>query len=685
MGKTSIWRRLTSRRQEEAEAGERDMFLGASGPAPVKNMPIIGGLPIQTQYWLAVGLLLGSFVAAAGLTAMSNYKRDYFTSHAASVAELKRGLKDLREHGQRVAEGLDGFAPQVYFEGERVSSQFNAMADAKGPAKEDLDAAKNLWTSLASQRAIVAQSHQALLSARKVFQDSSAGASDLSSALAEIGSSSLASASQRSAALAAAPWASALSTRLEAGRALLPVGPRARPFLEELSAVARPARELAPAELPRELKAAAEAAQSFAGQQLPNLLREGRILESMRSIEPAAAELSRGAVAALAPVERADAAMRRELVFYERAGALAGFFAATALLAMALLAMINDVEGRKHTFAAKRETEDNQRAILLLLDEIGSLADGDLTVRASVTEEITEAIANSVNFAIAEMAGLVAAIKKASAHITVAADRALSDAMQLGDINAKQSQDIVQTGQAVLSITQAIEQVSRRMEDSKQVAQSSVESSARGMEVVATSIEGIRSIQETVEETGKRIGRLTAQSMQISEIVELIGDIAERTSVLAINATVQATKAGPAGKGFHVVADGVQDLANQAADASRRIGELIGAIQKDIHGAGLAMEETTAQARRGVALAETTGDALAEINDVSLALSEIVVEVNEQIGQSARSASMVSATMKEVLDSVAESDAATRSTGEAVEVISELTEQLSESVSGFRN
>lgn len=684
MGKTSIWRRLTSRRKKRGDDGHA-LFMATTGSTPVKPLPVIGGLPIKTQYWIATVLLLASFIAAAGLTAVSNYKRDYFTAHAASVAELKRGLKDLRAHGRRVADGLDGFAPQVYSEGESISTLFNSMADVTGQAKLDFIGAKEVWTSLASQRAIMAQSHQALLSARKVFEDSAAGSAELRSALSTLGGSDEAPVDQRSAALSAAPWASALSTRLEAGRAILPVGPRARPFMEELAAVSLLGKVIKPsAGLPKDLAVAMAAATDFLTKSMPELYREGRILESMRAIEPAAAELSRGSEQALALVEKADASMRTDVLFYERVGALAGVFAATALLAMALLAMINDVEGRKHTFAAKRETEDNQRAIILLLEEIGSLADGDLTVRASVTEEITEAIADSVNFAISEMGGLVAAIKKASAHITVAADRALSDAMQLGDINAKQSKDIVQTGQSVLSITLAIEQVARRMEDSQQVAQSSVESSARGMAAVATSIEGIRSIQGTVEETGRRIARLTEQSMQISEIVDLIGDIAERTSVLAINATVQATKAGPAGKGFQVVAEGVQDLANQAAEASRRIGSLIGAIQTEIHGAGVAMETTTAEARRGAALAETTGEALADINDVSLALSEIVVEVNEQIRQSARSASTVSSTMKSVLDSVAESDAATRSTGEAVEIISELTEQLGESVSGFR-
>ena len=674
MGKTSIWRRLTSRRKKRGDDGHA-LFMATTGSTPVKPLPVIGGLPIKTQYWIATVLLLASFIAAAGLTAVSNYKRDYFTAHAASVAELKRGLKDLRAHGRRVADGLDGFAPQVYSEGESISTLFNSMADVTGQAKLDFIGAKEVWTSLASQRAIMAQSHQALLSARKVFEDSAAGSAELRSALSTLGGSDEAPVDQRSAALSAAPWASALSTRLEAGRAILPVGPRARPFMEELAAVSLLGKVIKPsAGLPKDLAVAMAAATDFLTKSMPELYREGRILESMRAIEPAAAELSRGSEQALALVEKADASMRTDVLFYERVGALAGVFAATALLAMALLAMINDVEGRKHTFAAKRETEDNQRAIILLLEEIGSLADGDLTVRASVTEEITEAIADSVNFAISEMGGLVAAIKKASAHITVAADRALSDAMQ----------DIVQTGQSVLSITLAIEQVARRMEDSQQVAQSSVESSARGMAAVATSIEGIRSIQGTVEETGRRIARLTEQSMQISEIVDLIGDIAERTSVLAINATVQATKAGPAGKGFQVVAEGVQDLANQAAEASRRIGSLIGAIQTEIHGAGVAMETTTAEARRGAALAETTGEALADINDVSLALSEIVVEVNEQIRQSARSASTVSSTMKSVLDSVAESDAATRSTGEAVEIISELTEQLGESVSGFR-
>ena len=361
-----------------------------------------------------------------------------------------------------------------------------------------------------------------------------------------------------------------------------------------------------------------------------------------------------------------------------------GMFALLGMVAFLLIVAINMKETQRQAIESKREQTATQNAIMRLLDEMGSLADGDLTIRATVSEEITGAIADSVNFAISQLAELVGQIQVAANQMDDATQRATEVSKRLLQINEQQSKDISETGQAVLRIANSIEEVSRRMSDSQRVAEQSVDSANKGMLAVSSSIEGMKTIQGTVEETAKRIRRLTDQSKEISEIVDLIADISERTSVLAINATVQATKAGAAGKGFKVVADAVQDLANQAADATRKIGALINAIQTDIQGAGAAMDKTSHEATQGVQLAEQAGEVFAEIGDVSMALADIVAEINVEVGKSAQDAASVSNTMQRVLESVDEASSSTKVTGDAIADLAKLSERLRDSVAGFK-
>ena len=361
-----------------------------------------------------------------------------------------------------------------------------------------------------------------------------------------------------------------------------------------------------------------------------------------------------------------------------------GIFGLLGILSFIVIVLINLKESQRQAIETKQEQISTQNAIMRLLDELGDLADGDLTVRATVSEEVTGAIADSVNFAISQLSDLVGSIQIASNQIDAATKKASDMSHKLLEINSKQTVEITETSNAVLRIAKSIEEVSKRMTDSQKVAEQSVDSANKGMIAISESINGIKSIQVNVEETARRIGRLTDQSQQISEIIDLIADISERTSVLAINATVQATKAGAAGKGFKVVADAVQDLANQASESTKKIGALINAIQTDIAGAGEAMIKTSSEANKGAELVESAGEVFAEIGDVSMALADIVAEINTEIAVSAKDASNVTETVKSVLVSVNEASDSTKTTDEAISEISNLSERLRESVAGFK-
>jgi len=666
---------------------------GSSGGAEFRRIPLIGGLSVKAQYLVVGGMLLASLVAAGLVTIYVDAERSYYGSHLTSIATLKSNLVALQSDSYKVSLGIDTFIPAAYLGQKAVeddfvfmrSTIFSEMKELVGKSRDDLDAAWNEWASLKESRARLTDTHIAVLTLRSKFAGLKASVNDSLSnvklALALKGESSelIQQLNDVNGLL------ERFKARVDNGESNVSYANSAAgvdQIMSQLSAALYKLNtdSISDAEVKKKLDASIKSMKEI----IPSTKKLNASLANMSEATQRAGILSNGAGRVLQLVDYSEVSIRDELSALEKLNWLVVLFAGLGLGWIGLLALINNNEGKKRTYEAKNENEANQRAIMSLLDEIADLADGDLTVRATVTEEITGAIADSVNFAITEMASLVNAIKKASGQIFEAASTAKSNAVQLLAISDKQSKDIKETGLSVLNITEAIENVSKRMDDSKRVAESSVESSTRGMQAVNNSIDGIRSIRENVDETGKRIRRLTEQSLQISEIVELIGDISERTSVLAINATVQATKAGAAGKGFKVVADAVQDLANQAADATRRIGALINAIQTDIQGAGAAMKKTTDEALRGAELAESTGEVLAEINDVSMALAEIVAEVNAQIGNSAKSAAEVSLTMKRVLDSVSESTDATKATGEAVEEINKLTEQLRESVSGFQ-
>ncbi|HEX7340092.1 MAG TPA: methyl-accepting chemotaxis protein, partial [Rhodanobacteraceae bacterium] len=274
------------------------------------------------------------------------------------------------------------------------------------------------------------------------------------------------------------------------------------------------------------------------------------------------------------------------------------------------------------------ETNDlnqrNQEAIMRLLDEMGSLAEGDLTVKATVTEDITGAIADSVNFAVEALRSLVTTINETAVQVSAAAQETQATAMHLADAAKHQAQQITSASAAIRNIAQSIDQVSRNSAESAEVAQKSVQIASHGADVVRETIQGMDSIRDQIQETSKRIKRLGESSQEIGSIVELINDIAEQTNILALNAAIQAASAGEAGRGFAVVADEVQRLAERSTSATKRIETLVQTIQSDTNEAVNSMEQTTAEVVAGARLAEDAGSALGDIERVSHDLSALI-------------------------------------------------------------
>jgi twitching motility protein PilJ len=355
---------------------------------------------------------------------------------------------------------------------------------------------------------------------------------------------------------------------------------------------------------------------------------------------------------------------------------------ASLLLLSALFAMGGNI--RKTIEVQASRNERNQEAILRLLDELSSLADGDLTVQATVTEDITGAIADSINYAIEALRELVATINDTAITLDAAAKQTQSSAGHLAKASVAQSKQIALASESVQAMAGSTEEVSGNAERSADVARHSVDVAHKGGDAVRRTIDGMNAIRETIQETSKRIKRLGESSQEIGNIVELINDIAEQTNILALNASIQASMAGEAGRGFAVVADEVQRLAERAGSATKQIEVLVRTIQADTNEAVVSMERSTTDVVGGALLAENAGAALEEIEQVSNQIASLVQNISASSRQQASAAGNISRNMhvlREISTQTAENSAATSN---SVGKLAELSTQLRKSVAGFR-
>ncbi len=332
----------------------------------------------------------------------------------------------------------------------------------------------------------------------------------------------------------------------------------------------------------------------------------------------------------------------------------------------------------------KERNDNNQRAILRLLDEMSSLAEGDLTVAATVSEDITGAIADSVNFAIEQLRSLVRTINDTSVKVTTAATDTSGIARQLAGASARQSRQMVSVSSAVTEMSKSIDRVSKNAKDSSSVAERSVTLAQNGVATVRQTISGMDTIRQQIQETSKRIKRLGESSQEIGNIVSLINDIADQTNILALNAAIQASAAGEAGRGFAVVADEVQRLAERSAAATKQIEGLVKTIQSDTSEAVVSMEASTTQVVEGAQQAEQAGKALSEIETVSRSLAGLISGISTEATEQASSSSKIAKTMTAIRDITAQTSAGTTHTAKSINRLAELSGDLQSSVSGFR-
>ncbi|MBK1692370.1 methyl-accepting chemotaxis protein [Ectothiorhodospira mobilis] len=358
--------------------------------------------------------------------------------------------------------------------------------------------------------------------------------------------------------------------------------------------------------------------------------------------------------------------------------------AALAVATVGLLAYLFHRDAQRRLAVTGEQNRRNQRAILRLLDEMTNLAEGDLTVHATVTEDITGAIADAVNYAIDALRSLVTTINQTALQISNAAVKTQATALRLADASNRQASEITSASSAVIDMADSIEQVSRSADTSAEVAQKSVQIASKGALTVRKTIDGMDTIREQIQETSKRIKRLGESSQEIGDIVSLITDIADQTNILALNAAIQASSAGEAGRGFAVVADEVQRLAERSSNASKRIEALVKTIQADTREAVASMEQSTANVVSGARLAFDAGDALAEIEGVSHQLAELIDTISTAARQQSEVAQNISSTMNVIQEITMQTSDGTNETAVSIGNLASLASELRRSVSGFK-
>jgi twitching motility protein PilJ len=357
---------------------------------------------------------------------------------------------------------------------------------------------------------------------------------------------------------------------------------------------------------------------------------------------------------------------------------------AAALVAILGLLLFIRQRDNQALVTTRELNQRNQEAILRLLDEMGSLAEGDLTVKATVTEDITGAIADSINFTVDELRRLVGTINETAVQVSAAAQETQATAMHLAEAAEHQAQQIDAASAQIKDVASSIETVSRDSAESADVAHRSVQIAAKGAEVVRQTIQGMDNIRDQIQETSKRIKRLGESSQEIGSIVELINDISEQTNILALNAAIQAASAGEAGRGFAVVADEVQRLAERASNATKRIETLVQTIQSDTNEAVSSMEQTTAEVVAGARLAEDAGLALGEIEKVSTDLADLIQNISTAARQQSVAATNITATMSVIQEITTQTSQGANQTAESIGNLAQLAADLRRSVADFK-
>lgn len=692
-----------------SEAGAAALSPRPATEPVARSLPVIGQWPVARQFQMLLALLAGLLLMAALLVALHNREATQTAVYVSTATEMQMLSQRMANSAQQAAQGVPSAFPQLRESRDQFIADLrllqdggerNGVAVSSSPesAQNALAQLAKEWTPVEKNISLILGQQRGLTELKKLEATIQKAAPELSllaqqMAVAAIDGrepyGTVTFARQLHADVSNFDFINALrqlSTENPNPQVALNLGSNTRQYQRTLNALlgnsgesagvralSNPVARSKAEELNKVFTPFANGVQTI----IASMADLARAKQGSREVYAASESLLRQPVQ-LTAIYQSNSTLQN-LYF---GGAMV--FAVLSLCSLFLLGRVFLDDARRRALQSEEENRRNQEAILRLLDEMGKVADGDLTVQAKVTEDVTGAIADSINFTIEQVRGLVSGITRAADQVTHATGNAQKIANQLLTANQKQSAEIQATGQSVLLIAQSINQVSDNATQSAKVAQNSLSAAEKGSQAVQNAIRGMDEIREQIQETSKRIKRLGESSQEIGEIVQLITGITEQTNVLALNAAIQAASAGEAGRGFAVVAEEVQRLAERSGEATKHITEIVKSIQQDTQNTVEAMERSTQGVVEGAKVADEAGQALHEIEEVSTRLAELIGAISNATQEQAKSAAQVAASMKGILNITQLTTAGTQKTAHSARELITLATELKHSVSGFK-
>jgi len=656
--------------------------------------PLIGHLPVEKQYLYTGGTLIVSLLLAAGFTIYSLVQLDNRAGYESHAGELKVLSQRLPLAAQQSVLGNKGAFNKLNEGKLAFETTLAGLADGdegvpatKGAARDSLDKVTAQWKKFSPQAAQILSQQKNLVQMGQNVKLINKLSTDLQK-VAEQLASQLADAGAGVREVSRANHLVMLSQRLpkNANQLLTAdlIDPEVVLQLEKDTTSFRDTVEALMGGTATKQEDSMATLEDL-GENMGNMVEAvGAVLGNSQPLlqsKAAANSLFVGSDALLKDVDQ----LSKD---YQSVGSLgyllAALFGVLAVGSLVMLGMVNINETKSRARKSEEENSRNQEAILRLMDELGELAEGNLTINASVTEDITGAVADSINYTVEELRSLVRGINNATVQMDQAASQAGQVSESLQQAARRQTDGIEETSAAVVNLAQSVQQVSGNAAESARVAEQSLAAAEKGQQAVANAITSMNGLREQIQETSKRIKRLGESSQEIGEIVELISDITEQTNVLALNAAIQAASAGEAGRGFSVVAEEVQRLAERSADATKQIAAIVKTIQSDTHDTVAAMEVSTQGVVEGAKLSDAAGQTLAEIGSVSKKLAGLIADISTATQSQAESTAKVAETMQEIKTISAQTSSGTQQTAESIGGMKQLAQDLKNSVAGFK-
>src|SRR5512143_834118 len=656
--------------------------------------PLIGSLPVEKQYLYTGGTLIVSLLLAAGFTIYSSVQLDNRTGYETRAGELKVLSQRLPLTAQqsvagnaaafkKLAEGKVTFETTL----KGLSEGDDSVPASGGAARMTLDKISEQWNKFNPQVAQILSQEKNLVAMSKNIKRINSLSIDLQK-VAERLASQLSDSGAGVREVSRANHLVMLSQRLPKNANLLLsaelIDPAVVSQLENDTSSLRDTVQALMSGSASHNEDSMATLEALGGNMGDMVEVVGAVLGNTQSLlkaKESANNLFQGSDALLQNTDQLSQD-------YQSVGGtgylLAALFGLLAIGSLVLLGQVNINETKSRARKSEEENSRNQEAILRLMDELGELAEGNLAINASVTEDITGAVADSINYTVEELRSLVRGINNAAQQMDQAASQAgqVSDSLQ--HAARRQTEEIEETSAAVVNLAQSVQQVSGSAAESARVAEQPLAAAEKGQQAVANAINSMNGLREQIQETSKRIKRLGESSQEIGEIVELISDITEQTNVLALNAAIQAASAGEAGRGFSVVAEEVQRLAERSAEAAKQIGALVKTIQGDTQDAVAAMEQSTQGVVEGAKLSDIAGQALREIEQSTRELTDLVNSISVSTQVQTDMAREVASVMSDILKITEQTSQSTQRTNASVVQLEGLATELNSSVTGFK-